>query len=154
MPDERWTDIGSIEELKTKSLQEVMCGTTPIALTYQDGSFAAISGACNHVGGPLGEGTLDGEYVVCPWHYWKFHRQTGQGEPGYEEDQVPAYPTKVEHGRLYVDLAAATVSAGVLLRGVSNVISSPSHSVSILDTTMCRLSGTNVWNVVTVSITS
>ena len=108
MPDERWIDIGSVEELKLKSLQEVMCGTTPIALTYKNGSFAAISGACNHVGGPLGEGTLDGEYVVCPWHYWKFHRQTGQGGPGYEEDQVPAYPTKVENGRLYVDLASAT----------------------------------------------
>jgi hypothetical protein len=28
--------------------------------------------------------------------------------PGYEQDQVPAYPTKVENGRLYVDLASAT----------------------------------------------
>ena len=108
MPDERWFDIGPVEELKRKPVQEVMCGTTPVALTYRDGLFAAISGACNHVGGPLGEGTLDGEYVVCPWHYWKFHRETGQGEPGYEQDQVPAYPTKVDNGRLYVDLASAT----------------------------------------------
>ena len=108
MPDERWIDIGSVEELKLKPVQEVMCGKTPIALTYKNGSFAAISGACNHVGGPLGEGTLDGEFVVCPWHYWKFHRQTGQGEPGYEEDQVPAYPVKTENGRLYIDLSSAT----------------------------------------------
>ena len=108
MPDERWFDIGPAEELKRKPVQEVMCGTTPVALTYRNGSFAAISGACNHVGGPLGEGTLDGEYVVCPWHYWKFHRQTGQGEPGYEQDQVPAYPIKEENGRLYIDLSAAT----------------------------------------------
>lgn len=85
-----------------------MCSTTPIALTYKNGSFVAISGACNHIGDPLSEGTLDGEYVVCPWHYWKFHRQTGQGAPGYEQDQVPAYPTKVENGWLYVDLAFAT----------------------------------------------
>ncbi len=85
-----------------------MCGTTPIALTYQNGSFAAISGVCNHVGGPLGEGTLDGDYIVCPWHYWKFHHRTGHGEPGYEQDQVPAYATKVENDRLYVDLSSAT----------------------------------------------
>jgi len=108
MPDERWIDIGSVEELKLKPLQEVMCGTTPIALTYKNGSFAAISGACNHVGGPLGEGTLEGEYVVCPWHYWKFHRQNGQGEPGYEQDQVPAYATKIENGRLFIDLSSAS----------------------------------------------
>ena len=98
MPDTQWTGMGSVEELKKKPLQEVSSGKTTIALTYKDGSFAAISGVCNHVGGPLGEGTFDGDYVVCPWHYWTFHRQTGQGEPGYEQDQVPAYETKVENG--------------------------------------------------------
>lgn len=100
MPDERWTDIGSVEELKLQPVQEIMCGTTPIALSYKDGSFAAISRVCNHVGGPLGEGTLEGDYIVCPWHYWKFHRQTGHGESGYEQDQVPVYATKIENGRL------------------------------------------------------
>lgn len=108
MPDANWTEIGNVDELKQKSLQEIMCGTTPIALTYQNGSFAAISGVCNHVGGPLGKGTLDGDFVVCPWHYWKFHHRTGYGEPGYEQDQVPSYGTKVENGRLYVDLSSAT----------------------------------------------
>ncbi len=108
MADPQWTDIGSVDELKQKPLQEVSSGKTTIALTYKDGAFSAISGICNHVGGPLGDGALDGDYVVCPWHYWKFHRQTGQGEPGYEQDQVPAYATKVENGRLYVDLASAT----------------------------------------------
>jgi len=26
------------------------------------------------VGGPLGEGRLNGDYIVCPWHQWTFHR--------------------------------------------------------------------------------
>jgi nitrite reductase/ring-hydroxylating ferredoxin subunit/multimeric flavodoxin WrbA len=108
MPPTQWTDIGSAEELKGKPLRQVMCGKTSIALTYKDGMFTAISGVCNHVGGPLGAGTLDGDYVVCPWHYWKFHHRTGHGEAGYEQDQVPAYPTKVENGRVYVDLLSAT----------------------------------------------
>jgi nitrite reductase/ring-hydroxylating ferredoxin subunit/multimeric flavodoxin WrbA len=105
---ENWIDVGPVEELKNKSLREVMIGTTPIALTCRDGSFAAISGVCNHVGGPLGEGSLDGEYIVCPWHYWKFHRKTGHGESGYERDQVPVYATKIESGRLFIDLGSAT----------------------------------------------
>lgn len=108
MPDAQWADLGNVEELKQKPLQEVSIGSTPIALTYKDGAFDAISGVCNHVGGPLGQGTLDGDYVVCPWHYWRFHYKTGRGEPGYEEDQVPAYATKVEDGRLYVDISSAT----------------------------------------------
>jgi nitrite reductase/ring-hydroxylating ferredoxin subunit/multimeric flavodoxin WrbA len=101
-------EVGVVEELKHKPLQEIMCGKTAIALSYRDGAFAAISGVCNHVGGPLGEGRLDGDYVVCPWHYWRFHYKTGQGEPGYEQDQVPAYETKIENGRLFIDLSSAT----------------------------------------------
>jgi nitrite reductase/ring-hydroxylating ferredoxin subunit len=72
MPDTGWTDLGPVDQLKTRPIQQLICGKTPIALTYKDGRFSAISGVCNHVGGPLGEGTLEGEYLVCPWHYWKF----------------------------------------------------------------------------------
>ncbi|MGQ0540024.1 MAG: NAD(P)H-dependent oxidoreductase, partial [Gemmatimonadaceae bacterium] len=50
----------------------------------------------------------DGDYVVCPWHNWKYHRTNGVGEPGYEADAAPAYKTRVENGELYVDLASAT----------------------------------------------
>jgi len=102
MSAETFVDVGSAEELSRKSVQAIQLERTRIALTYQDGKFGAISGVCNHVGGPLGDGRLDGEYVVCPWHYWKFHCRTGLGEPGYEEDKVPSYAVKVEEGRVLV----------------------------------------------------
>jgi multimeric flavodoxin WrbA len=51
---------------------------------------------------------LDGDYVVCPWHNWKFHRVTGLGEPGYEDDAVPSHEVKVENGRVLVRTAAST----------------------------------------------
>jgi len=56
----------------------------------------------------LGDGSLDGDYLVCPWHQWKFHRITGEGEPGFEEDRIPSFPVKVENGRVWVNLKAAT----------------------------------------------
>lgn len=106
--EENWCDIGAAVELAAKPLCRVTVGNRDIALSYRDGEFGAVSNACNHVGGPLGEGHLDGDYVTCPWHAWKFHRRTGAGEPGFEEDCVPAYPVKVEQGRVLVDLASAT----------------------------------------------
>ena len=108
MPGTQWTGIGSVEEPRMKPLQEVSSGKTTIVLTYKDGSFVAISGVCNHVGGSLGEGTFDDDYAVCPGHHWKFDRQTGQGAPGYEQDRIPAYATSVENGRLCIDLPSAT----------------------------------------------
>ncbi len=108
MADSEWHLLGSVDELAKKPLQQITVGRTRIALSHRDGAFGAISGACNHVGGPLGDGRLDGDYVVCPWHNWKYHFQTGQGEPGYEAECVPRFSLRIENGQLLVDLQAAT----------------------------------------------
>jgi len=96
-----WVDVGAAEEFK-RPLSEAKLGERLIAVSFKDGRFGVISNVCNHVGGPLGKGRLDGEFVVCPWHHYKFHRCTGEGEPGYEADKVPGYGVKEENGRLLV----------------------------------------------------
>ncbi len=108
MSEENWIDVGSSEELAAKAVQELRVGRRRIALTHRGGVFGAISGVCNHVGGPLGRGRLDGDFVVCPWHYYKFHWQTGEGEPGYEADRVPSHGVKVESGHVLVTEAPVT----------------------------------------------
>lgn len=100
--NEEWHDIGPAEELAQRPLQQVLINGTRIALSYKDGAFGAISGTCNHAGGPLGQGHMEGDYVVCPWHQWRFHRLGGEGERGFEEDVVPAYHTRVVDGRLQI----------------------------------------------------
>lgn len=104
MADDGWVDVGSAEELAAgPPVREVRVGArAKVALVRKDGVWSAISGVCNHVGGPLGQGHLDGDYVVCPWHGWKFHRATGEGEPGFEADKVPAHEVRVEGGRVLV----------------------------------------------------
>jgi nitrite reductase/ring-hydroxylating ferredoxin subunit/multimeric flavodoxin WrbA len=108
MSDGNWVDVGRADELRSQPITAVKAGRTAIAVIWTGTEFGAISGVCNHAGGPLGEGTLEDGYVVCPWHGWKFHGRTGLGEPGYEEDRVPAYRVKVEGDRVLVDLASAT----------------------------------------------
>lgn len=104
--DTGWVDVGAADELAKAPLRQIAVGRRLLALSYRDGAFGVVDGHCNHVGGPLGEGRLDGDYIVCPWHYWKFHRATGLGEPGYEEDAVPAHDVKVENGRVLVQRLA------------------------------------------------
>ncbi len=103
-----WRDLGPADSLKDPPLRELTIERTTVALSYIDGRFGAISNVCNHVGGPLGRGRLDGDYVTCPWHTWKFHRLTGFGEPGFEDDRVPQYELKVEAGRLYIKAQPVT----------------------------------------------
>jgi nitrite reductase/ring-hydroxylating ferredoxin subunit/multimeric flavodoxin WrbA len=108
MSAENWTDIGSAEQLAESQFSKVRLGKHEVAVSYKDGKFGVISNVCNHVGGPLGEGRLDGDYVVCPWHNWKYNRCSGQGEPGSEHDFVPSYPVKIVDGRLLIDLGNVT----------------------------------------------
>ena len=96
--EQNWVDVGAADELATAPLQRVTAAGRPLAISFRDGRFGAVANGCNHVGGPLGDGRLDGDYIVCPWHNWKFHRCSGVGEPGFEEDRVPSYPVKVEGG--------------------------------------------------------
>ena len=83
-----WFDLGPADELGKTALQRVNARNIALALSFKDGRFGAVSNVCNHAGGPLGEGQIEGDYLACPWHHWKFHRITGKGEPGFEEDCV------------------------------------------------------------------
>ena len=105
---EKWHDLGSVDVLKERPLQEVSIENKTIALSHQDGKFGAIDNICNHVGGPLGQGRLDGDFVTCPWHNWKFHRVEGNGEPGFEQDRVPKYELKIKDDHLFINLTPAT----------------------------------------------
>jgi multimeric flavodoxin WrbA/nitrite reductase/ring-hydroxylating ferredoxin subunit len=98
-----WHDLGPSEPFKRAPLTEVAIGRLKLAVSFVDGRFGAIHGSCNHAGGPLGQGTLEDDYVTCPWHYWKFHRLTGEGEPGFEADRVPRFAIEERDGHLFID---------------------------------------------------
>ena len=97
-----WLDAGPVAGYPEGTLREVTIGKLRFAVSHREGHYGVISGACNHVGGPLGQGRLDGDYVVCPWHYWKFHRVDGRGEPGFEDDRVPSHPVRIADDRLWI----------------------------------------------------
>jgi len=106
--DETWHDLGPAERFAPDTVTEVTVGRLRLAVSNRNGEFGVISGVCNHHAGPLGQGRLDGDYVVCPWHYWKFHYRTGSGEPGFEDDAVPSHALRVEDGHLFVRHEPAT----------------------------------------------
>jgi nitrite reductase/ring-hydroxylating ferredoxin subunit/multimeric flavodoxin WrbA len=103
-----WQDLGAVGNFQGPGVVEATVGRQKVAVTFREGKFGVISGTCNHVGGPLGHGRVEGDYIVCPWHNWKFHRCTGSGEPGFEDDRVPSYEVRVQGGRLQVRTDNAT----------------------------------------------
>jgi nitrite reductase/ring-hydroxylating ferredoxin subunit/multimeric flavodoxin WrbA len=108
MAASEWIDAGSVDDFRDGGVREVAIGRTAVAVTLQGDVAGAVSGVCNHVGGPLSRGRLHGDYIECPWHYWKFHRLTGEGEPGFEADRVPSHSVKIENGHVWVSREPAT----------------------------------------------
>jgi thiamine pyrophosphate-dependent acetolactate synthase large subunit-like protein len=49
----------------------------------------------------LGEGTIEGGLLRCPWHGWDFDPLTGQPPGGYD-DGVPTFPLEVREDGIYV----------------------------------------------------
>jgi nitrite reductase (NADH) small subunit len=67
----------------------------------REGRVFAIDGVCPHRGGPLADGMLAGDQVVCPYHAFKFHRATGEcDQPGV--CALATYPIEVTAGAVYV----------------------------------------------------
>jgi nitrite reductase/ring-hydroxylating ferredoxin subunit/uncharacterized membrane protein len=62
----------------------------------------ALADKCSHMGGPLAEGTIDGDSVVCPWHGSRFCLKDGHVEDGPATNNQPAFDVKIEGGNVLV----------------------------------------------------
>lgn len=92
-----------VAELPPGTVREFQLDGTTIALANVEGKFHAINNTCLHRGGPLGEGELEGNTVVCPWHGWKYDLTTGQlfNNPAVA---VACYPVEVRGEDVYVNV--------------------------------------------------
>jgi nitrite reductase (NADH) small subunit len=89
-------------EIAPGVVHEIELEGKPIAVANVGGKYYAISGTCLHRGGPLGQGSLDGSVLMCPWHGWQFDVTTGKVS-GNPTVGVDCYPIEVRGDELFVD---------------------------------------------------
>lgn len=53
-------------------------GDVDILVANVGGVLYAMRSKCNHMGGPLQKGKLDGNVITCPWHGSKWDVTTGK----------------------------------------------------------------------------
>jgi nitrite reductase (NADH) small subunit len=74
-----------------------------LALFNVNGVFYCTENECPHREGPLGEGELTDDVVMCPWHAWTFNVRTGENADGFGIC-LKTYPCVVENGDVLVEL--------------------------------------------------
>jgi nitrite reductase/ring-hydroxylating ferredoxin subunit len=75
-----FTTVGKTSDIPPGTGKVIEAGGKTIAVFNCDGKFYAIDNTCKHRGGPLGEGSLAGTTVTCPWHGWGYNVTSGACE--------------------------------------------------------------------------
>jgi nitrite reductase/ring-hydroxylating ferredoxin subunit len=93
--------VARVEDIPPGKLRTVSVDDEEITLAHCDGGFYATQAHCLHLQGPLGEGSLDGCVLTCPWHGWQYDVRTGENE--FDRDiQLRTYDVQVADGEIRV----------------------------------------------------
>jgi nitrite reductase (NADH) small subunit len=83
--------------------KEFTVGERVVCVANVNGSYAAMDNVCIHRGGPLGQGIIEGDKLVCPWHGWAYDPKTGEAVHN-PAAKVAVFPLKVEGDDVLVEL--------------------------------------------------
>jgi nitrite reductase (NADH) small subunit len=90
--------LADLAEGKPKACQ--VQGKSLTLVKLKDRVFA-VDGTCPHRGGPLAEGFVAEDCIICPWHGWGFKLDSGQyvGSPGVG---IRTHPVEIRDGAVFI----------------------------------------------------
>src|SRR5947207_8704607 len=101
----KWVRITHCDNIPLREGRSVKVGSREIAIFNLGDRFLAVDNRCPHKGGPLSDGIVDGESVVCPLFTWRVSLETACVErPAGSGARVRAYATRAEAGIVMVEL--------------------------------------------------
>lgn len=110
---EGYFDVASVNDVPVNRAKSLKLGERTIALYHTPKGFFVSNNQCPHRGGPLGEGDIIGDEIVCPWHLWGFDVRTGVCL-GNAEISIVMHEVKVHRERIFVKLAPARPNTELL----------------------------------------
>ena len=100
--NKQFVDVCAVADIKEKRARIVCLSGERLAVFRYDGKVSAVSNACQHQNGPLGEGKIVDGCITCPWHGFQYAPETGASPPPFTE-KIPTFRVRVAEGRVLVD---------------------------------------------------
>ena len=90
--------LGPVDQIPLGEGRAFAVGGEQVAVfRLRDGTVRALAAACPHRGGPIADGTIDRQQVICPLHQHAFDLASGCSTTGAEPLQ--AYRVSVDDER-------------------------------------------------------
>ena len=87
--------VAAVDQVKADQGLVVEAGGQKLALFRVGAEVFAVNDMCTHVGGPLSEGIVSGEEVMCPWHGARFNVKTGKALTPPARGDVACFAVRV-----------------------------------------------------------
>jgi nitrite reductase/ring-hydroxylating ferredoxin subunit len=90
-----FTAVLPVAELPEETPTRAALGATGLVLVRRGDVVYALKETCPHAGGPLAEGHLDGDTIVCPWHGSALRLSDGAVRHGPASSRQVAYRARI-----------------------------------------------------------
>lgn len=97
-----FTPILPAADLPDAAPTRATLGATALVLVRRGDVVHALKDTCSHAGGPLSEGSLDGDAITCPWHGSAFRLADGAVRHGPATTRQVAYRARINDGQVEV----------------------------------------------------
>jgi len=105
MSDRRWIRVTAVDNIPPREGRAVLVGDRELALFNLGDRFLATDPQCPHQGGPLCDGIVTGDAVVCPLHAWKIDLATGVVErPAGADACVRRYDVRLDDHVILIEV--------------------------------------------------
>ena len=101
----QFVKIGTTAELEDLEVGKLVeAGGKRIAIFNLGGKYYAIEDTCPHRGGPLSQGMLAEDEVICPWHGSRFKVKTGAVLTPPAQRNVKSFPVRIVGNDVEVEI--------------------------------------------------
>jgi nitrite reductase/ring-hydroxylating ferredoxin subunit/uncharacterized membrane protein len=97
-----FTPVMAVAELPDATPTKASLGPTSLVVVRRGDLVYALKATCSHAGGPLPEGELKGDSIVCPWHGSTFRLSDGAVRHGPAATREVAYRARINEGQVEV----------------------------------------------------
>lgn len=97
-----FTAVLPVASLPDGTPTKAMLGATALVLVRRGDVVNALKETCSHAGGPLSEGRLDGDTIVCPWHGSAFKLADGSVAHGSATSRQVRYAARLNGDQVEV----------------------------------------------------